>query len=312
MKQNKRKVTKKDNTRALKFLTPSLISMAILSFAPIIYTIYIAFTDYNLKTMNTGWGFVGLKNFKDILTGPLKEIFVPVFIWTFVCATLITLGCFIVGLIFALVLSNKNMKESSLYKAFLIIPWALPGAIIIVAFTGLLNSQYGAINEILMNLHLIKEPIMWLTEVGPARVAVVLISIWLGFPYMMNVCIGALSSIPDTYYEAADIDGANMFQKFFKITLPSLATTAFPLLIGSWSFNFGGFSTAFLLLGGGPVRPDTPFAGYTDMLGSAAYKMTTQFGRFELGAAMSIVMFLIVGSIAFAQMKASGQFKEVD
>lgn len=312
MSKNKKKVKREDNIRAIKFLTPFLISLVVLSLLPIAYTIYIAFTDYNIKTMNTGWGFVGLKNFKDILTGPLKEIFLPVFTWTFICATIITFGCFIVGLIFAIVLSNKNMKESSIYKAFLIVPWALPGAIITVAFTGLLNSQYGSINKILMDLHLIQEPVMWLTEVGPARLAVVLISIWLGFPYMMNVCLGALSAIPETYYEAADIDGASAFQKFFKITLPSLASTAFPLLIGTWSFNFGGFSTAFLLLGGGPVRPDTPFAGYTDMLGSAAYKMTTQFGRFELGAAMSIVMFLIVGSIALFQMKASGQFKEVD
>ncbi|MGV2794664.1 ABC transporter permease subunit, partial [Clostridium perfringens] len=166
--------------------------------------------------------------------------FLPVFAWTFICATLITLGCVAVGLIFALVLSNKNMKEASLYKAFLVVPWALPGAIVIVSFSGLLNSQYGAVNQILMQLHIINEPIMWLKQVGPARLAVVLISIWLGFPYMMNVCIGALSAIPETYYEAADIDGANGFQKFFKITLPSLATTAFPLLIGSWSFNFGG------------------------------------------------------------------------
>lgn len=311
MKQ-KKKVTAKENLRALKFLSPSMISMFILSILPIGYTIYIAFTNYNLKTMNGDWGFVGLKNFKDVLTGPLKEVFLPVFTWTLICATLITLGCFAVGLIFALVLSNKNMKEASLYKALLVVPWALPGAIVIVSFSGLLNSQYGAVNQILMQLHIINEPIMWLTQVGPARLAVVLISIWLGFPYMMNVCIGALSAIPETYYEAADIDGANGFQKFFKITLPSLATTAFPLLIGSWSFNFGGFSAAFLLLSGGPVRPDTPFAGYTDMLGSAAYKMTTQFGRFDLGAALSIIMFFIVGTIAFIQMKASGQFKEVD
>ncbi|WP_409193774.1 carbohydrate ABC transporter permease, partial [Clostridium perfringens] len=135
--------------------------------------------NYNLKTMNGDWGFVGLKNFKDVLTGPLKEVFLPVFAWTFICATLITLGCFAVGLIFALVLSNKNMKEASLYKAFLVVPWALPGAIVIVSFSGLLNSQYGAVNQILMQLHIINEPIMWLTQVGPARLAVVLISIWL-------------------------------------------------------------------------------------------------------------------------------------
>ncbi|MBY0753866.1 sugar ABC transporter permease [Clostridium sardiniense] len=293
-------------------MSPSLISMIILTVLPIICTIVIAFTNYNIKTLNTGWKFVGLKNFADIITGPLKEIFLPVFGWTIVSTTIITFGGFFVGLIYALILSNKNMKESAIYKAFLVIPWALPATIVIISFTGLLNSQYGAINGILMNLHIIAEPIMWLTEPWAARTAIVLISIWLGFPYMMNVCIGALAAIPETYYEAASIDGATPVQKFFKITLPSLANTAFPLLIGSWSFNFGNFTAAYLLLGGGPVRPDSPFAGYTDVLGSAAYKMTIQFGRFDLGAALSIILFIIVGTIAFVQMKASGQFKEVD
>ncbi|MDZ5001326.1 sugar ABC transporter permease, partial [Clostridium perfringens] len=81
MKQ-KKKITAKENLRALKFLSPSMISMFILSILPIGYTIYIAFTNYNLKTMNGDWGFVGLKNFKDGLTGPLKEVFLPVFAWT--------------------------------------------------------------------------------------------------------------------------------------------------------------------------------------------------------------------------------------
>lgn len=309
---SKKKITYKDNLRALKFMSPSLISMLILTVLPIICTIVIAFTNYNIKTLNTGWEFVGLKNFADIITGPLKEIFLPVFGWTIVSTTIITFGGFFVGLIYALILSNKNMKESAIYKAFLVIPWALPATIVIISFTGLLNSQYGAINGILMNLHIISQPILWLTEPWAARTAIVLISIWLGFPYMMNVCIGALAAIPETYYEAANIDGATSVQKFFKITLPSLANTAFPLLIGSWSFNFGNFTAAYLLLGGGPVRPDSPFAGYTDVLGSAAYKMTIQFGRFDLGAALSIILFIIVGTIAFVQMKASGQFKEVD
>ncbi|MEG0134176.1 MAG: sugar ABC transporter permease [Clostridium sp.] len=306
---SKKKATGKDNLRALKFTAPTLTSMLILTVFPIVCTIIIAFTNYNIKTINKGFSFVGLKNFKDVLFGPLKEVFIPVFIWTIISATVITLGGFIVGLIYALVLSNKNMKESAIYKGFLVIPWALPAAIVTISFTGLLNSEYGAINSLLMNFNLITEPIMWLTEAGPARLAVLAISIWLGFPYMMNVCIGALAAIPETYYEAASIDGASVFQKFFKITLPSLANTAFPLLIGSWSFNFGSFTAAFLLLGGGPVRPDSPFAGYTDVLGSAAYKMTTQFGRFDLGAALSIILFIIVGTIAFFQMRASGQFK---
>ena len=132
---SKKKITYKDNLRALKFMSPSLISMLILTVLPIICTIVIAFTNYNIKTINTGWSFVGLKNFKDIITGPLKEVFFPVFVWTVISTTIITFGGFFVGLIYALVLSNKNMKESSIYKAFLVIPWALPATIVIISFT---------------------------------------------------------------------------------------------------------------------------------------------------------------------------------
>lgn len=301
-----------ENIKAYKYLSPALISIFVLALLPMIYTIFIAFTNYNLTTANTGWGMVGLQNFKDVLVGPFKDFFFPVFGWTVVFATLSTFGCFFVGLFFAMLLSNKNMKESFIYKAFLIIPWALPGAIIVIAFQGLLNSQYGAINNILMNLHIIKEPIMWLTNAGAARFALVLINVWLGFPYMMNICLGALSAIPESYYEAANIDGANGWQKFTKITLPSISKTAYPLLISSWAFNFNNFTSAYLLTGGNPMRPNSPFAGYTDILGSAAYKMSIQFGRFDLGAVLSILIFVLVGSISFIQMKSSGQFEEVN
>ena len=124
--------------------------------------------------------------------------------------------------------------------------------------------------------------------------------------------MGALSSVPETYYEAADIDGANGFQKFIKITLPSLAHTSYPLLISNFAFNFNNFNSAFLLTDGGPTKAGSSFAGWTDLLGSATYKMSTQQGNFALGAAMSILIFLIIGVISLINMKVSGQFKEVE
>ncbi|WP_409193888.1 ABC transporter permease subunit, partial [Clostridium perfringens] len=126
---------------------------------------------------------------------------------------------------------------------------------------------------------------MWLTTPFAARLVVILVNIWLGFPYMMNVCIGSLTAIPTTYYEAADIDGASGIQKFFKITLPSLAKTSYPLLIANFAFNFNNFNSAFLLTEGGPTKAGSSFAGWTDLLGSATYKMSTSQGNFGLGAA---------------------------
>lgn len=316
MKSNRNQY--KSNLTAYKYLTPALVSISILSVLPILYNVFISFSNYSLTNQaygygtENGWKLVGFYQFKQVLAGPLKNEFIPLLLWTLLYTTISTFGCYLIGLIYAMILRDKNMKESFIYKGLLVIPWALPGAVTIISFKGLFNSQYGAINIILQNLHLIKEPIMWLTTPAAARVAVILINLWLGFPYMMNVCMGALSSVPETYYEAADIDGANGFQKFIKITLPSLAHTSYPLLISNFAFNFNNFNSAFLLTDGGPTKAGSSFAGWTDLLGSATYKMSTQQGNFALGAAMSILIFLIIGVISLINMKVSGQFKEVE
>lgn len=293
------------------YLLPALVTIIIFTILPIIYTVYIAFTNYNLNHLED-YTLVGFENFKEVLAGPFTQVFWPVFGWTFAFALLSTLGTFIVGLIIALILSNSNMKEAFLYKAILIIPWALPATIAVLSWQGLFNTDYGAINTILMNLHVIKEPLEWLTNPWWARTAIIIVNIWLGFPYMMNVSMGAIAAIPDTYYEAAEIDGASKLIQFWKITLPSLALTAYPLLISSFAFNFNNFNSAFLITGGGPARLTTQFAGFTDILASTTYKLTINFNRYELGSALGIIIFLIIGTISYVQMKMSGQFKEVE
>lgn len=300
-----------DRIRAYFYLSPALISIFILSLLPIAYTVYIAFTNYNINHLEN-FKVIGLDNFKQILTGPLKPIFLPVFVWTIIFAAILTLGNYFIGLFIAMLLNNPNMKEKGFYKGLFIIPWALPSTIAILSWQGLLNQDYGAINQILMKLHIINENIPWLTNATWARVGIILVSLWLGFPYMMNVCLGALAAIPDTYYEAAEIDGANWWQKFTKITLPSLTSSSIPLIISSFSYNFNNFGAAYLITGGGPAKPETVFAGYTDILSSAAFKMVNTLFRYDLGAALSILIFILIGTISFFQMKMSGAFEEVD
>ncbi|MDZ5001599.1 ABC transporter permease subunit, partial [Clostridium perfringens] len=120
-----------------------------------------------------------------------------------------------------------------------------------------------------------------------ARMSIILVNIWLGFPYMMNVCLGSLSAIPEVYYEAAMVDGASKWKQFTSITLPALAKTAYPLVISSFAFNFNNFGQAFLITNGGPPRLTTQFAGYTDILASVNYKLSIQFGRFDIAARLS-------------------------
>ena len=301
----------KDTIKAMPYLLPALISIIIFTIIPIVYTLVIAFTDYTMYSQGH-IKFVGFANFIEVLTGPFKEVFLPVFGWNIIFAVVSTAGTFFLGLIVAMAVNNPNIKEKSVYRAILIIPWALPATVAILSWQGLLNGSYGAINNLLLNLHLISNPIPWLTDPTWARVALIIVNIWLGFPYMMNVCLGALGAIPDSYYEAADVDGASKWLQFRKITLPSLAQISYPLLISSFAFNFNNFGSAFLITKGGPPRMATQFAGYTDILASVNYKLSTQFGRFEIASAISIIIFLILGTISYYQMKLSGQFEEVE
>lgn len=303
--------TAKKSRKAIYFLAPALISIFIFTILPIVSTIYYSMTDYTQYSQGQ-INFVGLTNFKDVLTGPFTQTFLPVFAWTLLFALISTLGCFGIGLLLAMVLNNPNIKERAIYKGILILPWALPATVAVLSFQGLFNGTYGQINAVLMQLNLIQEPIKWLTDPNMARLCILIANIWLGFPYMMNVCLGSLAAIPEVYYEAAEVDGANKWKQFLKITIPSLAKTAYPLVISTFAFNFNNFGSAFLITGGGPARLETQFAGYTDILASVNYKLSMNFGRYDIASALSILIFIIIGSISFVQMKASGQFEEVN
>lgn len=115
---------RKDNAGAYAYLTPALVSMAIVTGLPILYTIFISFTDYNMYHLDN-FTFVGLENYKTVFSGSLKNVFFPVLGWTICFALLSTLGSYAVGLFLAVLLNNPHMKESNLYRAILIVPWAL-------------------------------------------------------------------------------------------------------------------------------------------------------------------------------------------
>lgn len=306
-------ITKKgDGIKAAAFMAPAMISIIIFTVLPIAYTIWLAFTNKTMYVASDAVQMVGLKNFKEVLNGPFKEVFFPVFGWTLVFALISTLGSFFVGLITAMLLNNEHIKERGIYKAILIIPWALPVVVAILSWQGLLNGTYGAVNNLLMNIRIISEPIPWLSDPFWARVALCFVNIWLGFPYMMNICLGALAAIPTTYYEAADVDGASKFTQFIKITLPSIAQTAYPLIISSFSFNFNNFGSAYLITSGGPARANSQYAGYTDILASVNYKLSNgSIGKYNIAAAIGLLVFILLAIISYVQMRLSGQFKEV-
>lgn len=275
---------KKKNALGYTYLAPALISILLVTCLPIIYTVILSFTNYNMYHL-TDYTFVGLENYLTVFSGSIKNVFFPVLGWTICFALLSTAGSYAMGLILAILLNNPHMKESKIYRAVLIVPWALPSTIAILAWQGLLNEQYGGINNLLHTI---------------------------GFPYMMNVCLGGLQAISGEYYEAAKMDGASKFQCFKSITLPMVTKLSIPLVISSFAANFNNFGNIYMITQGGPARVDNQFAGYTDILASTTYKMTTWSNRYELSATFSVLIFIIVGTFTLINMRLSGSFKEVD
>lgn len=301
---------KKNNARAYPYLMPALISILLVTCLPIVYTVVISFTNYNMYHLEQ-FDFVGIENYREVFSGSIKNVFFPVLGWTVCFALLSTAGSYGMGLILAVLLNNPHMKESRIYRALLIVPWALPATIAILAWQGLLNEQYGGINNLLQSLGM-EGYIPWLTDPFWARCGIIIVNVWLGYPYMLNVCLGGLQAISPEFYEAARIDGASKFQCFKSITLPMVTKLSIPLVISTFASNFNNFGNIYMITEGGPARVDNQFAGYTDILASTTYKMTTWSNRYELSATFSVLVFFIVGSLTLLNMHLSGSFKEVD
>lgn len=299
----------KKNRVAYPFLIPALISILIFTVLPILYTIFISFTNYNMYHLED-FHIIGLQNYIDVFSGSISKVFFPVLGWTIVFASLSTVGSYFIGMLLAILLNNPHMKEAKLYKGLLIIPWALPATIAILAWQGLLNEQYGGINSLLKVFGGTGVP--WLTNVFWARFAIILVNLWLGFPYMLNVCLGGLQAIEPTYYESARIDGASRWQCFQKITFPMITRLSIPLIVSTFASNFNNFGNIYMITQGGPARAGSQFAGSTDILASTIYKMTTWSNRYELSATLSVIAFVIVGALTLLNLHLSGAFKEVE
>ncbi|MBC7463447.1 MAG: ABC transporter permease subunit [Actinobacteria bacterium] len=233
----------------------------------------------------------------DKVRGP----FIRVFIWTVIFAVLTVLTSFAFGLLLALAL-NKAIRGRRMYRSILILPYAMPSLMSILIWAGMFDTEFGAINNIL-GTH-----IAWFSDANFARAAVILVSLWLGFPYFYLISTGALQAIPSELNEAAAIDGANGRQIFNKITLPLLFQILAPLLIASFAFNFNNFNLIYLLTGGGPKEQlEGQIAGATDILISYTYQIAFGSNTQDLGlaSAISVIIFFLVASISLYGLRKS-------
>jgi len=264
-----------------------------------------------------GWKVnIGLDNFKRIfsdkeLRGPLTGIV----IWTFAFAILTVISTFILGLALAILLNDERIKGIKIYRALLILPYAFPAFLSAYVWKGMFATENGFINRSILGLNN-ENAIPWLTESGPARIAVLLVNLWLGFPYMFLIATGALQAIPSDLSEAAGLDGAGPWKIFRLIKLPLLLVSLAPLLIASFAFNFNNFTIVYLVTGGGPILDPTAkiTAGGTDILITFVYRIA--FGGaggadYGLASAFSILIFAIIGSISFFSFRRTKALEEV-
>jgi len=266
-------------------------------------------------TLNPGYQVtIGWSNFQRLLTSPaLRGPFIQVFVWTIVFALFSVLTTFALGLFMALVFNDPHFPARKLVRTLLILPYAIPGVIGILIWRGMLNQHLGVITTNMVNLFGWAPG--WFTDPFWSKVGVLLVNLWLGYPYMMLVCTGALQAISSDVYEAAEVDGASTWQRFWNITLPLLLVSVGPLLIASFTFNFNNFTVIYAYNEGLPPIPGTPTpAGYTDILISYTFRLAFESGRgaqYAYAAAITIVIFLIVASITLFQYRFLGRWEEV-
>ncbi|WP_200209506.1 ABC transporter permease subunit [Micromonospora coerulea] len=243
-----------------------------------------------------GWKVnVGVQNFSRVLTDPdISGPFFGTLVWNFAFAIGSTGLTFLLGMAIALALHSPRMKGTNLYRVLLILPYAMPSFAMLLVWRDMFNSDFGLVNS-LFGLH-----VDWFGEAWSARSAVLLVQLWLGYPYMFLVATGALQAIPRELTEATSVDGASPWQSFKSVTLPLLLVALSPLLIASFAYNFNNINAIWLTTEGGPFAPDNPTNGATDLLITYTYRLAfgAQGAEFGMAATVSIFIFAIVATVS--------------
>jgi arabinogalactan oligomer / maltooligosaccharide transport system permease protein len=268
------------------------------------------FIDDKGDNLAQGWQVnVGLRNFVDVVTDPpIAKYFFRTLLWNFAFAILTVALTFSLGLLVAIVLNHERLKGQRLYRSLLILPYAMPGFVMLLVWRDMFNTDFGLINR------LFNSEVNWFGTPVAAMIAVLLVQIWMGYPYMFLVCTGALQSIPGDLKEAASVDGAKPVYAFRTIIFPLLLVALAPLMIASFAFNFNNFNAIYLVSEGGPFPADNPQIGATDLLITYTYRLAfgAQGAQYGFAAAVSIFIFLIVAVISIIGFRRTRALEEIN
>ncbi len=287
-----------------------VLGLLMFTVLPIIFTIFIAFTNYDQMHQAPGklFWWVGMQNFADVFySNPLKSsTFGKILVWTLVWAVFATFLNYIFGIILALMINKKGIKFKALWRTIFVVTAAVPQFVTLLLMRLLLGDE-GSLNLMMgTQIRFLSDPML-------ARITVIVVNMWVGIPYTMLITSGLLMNIPEDLYESARIDGANAVQQFTKITFPYIFFVTTPYLITTFVNNINNFNVIYLLTTGGPNATDYYQSGQTDLLVTWLYKLTVNYSDYNLAAVIGIFVFVICATgslITFNMSKASKNEEE--
>lgn len=284
-------------------VAPALLITAALGIYPMLKSMWMSFVEYDLLRLREfGTPFVGFKNYISVLSDPR---FTQSILNTVLFAAIAVAATLVFALLLSQVLSSKIRGRTAL-RMMVMVPWFVPPAVASAIWMWLLNTERSPINFLLRDLGFITSNIKFLTDAatwGPFSIpmmSIIAVRVWNGLPFAVIFLLAALQSIPQSLYEAADVDGATLWQKFWHVTLPSLRpvlsilTTL--LIIG----GLGSFEINYIMTGGGPQN-------LTNIMAVYSYQQAFSFYRFDLASASSGVILILTGLMCVFYIRS--QFK---
>jgi len=297
----KKKFIKRSTIEGYCFVLPALIFMIALIAYPLAYNIILSFKNLDVKTFKGDTSvFIGLQNYKDLFA---DKTFLLVLKNTFTFTISSLVFQFTIGFM-AAIFFYKKFTLAAPIRGLLLISYMMPMSVTALLFRNMFMVNGGVINDILMKLSLISEPIEWLISTKTSLITLIMVNCWVGIPFNMLLLTTGLSSISEEIYESAKVDGANSFQRFFYMTLPLLKSSILSVLMLGFIYTFKAFDLIYIMTGGGPLNS-------TDVLGTYAYSLSFGKYQFSVGAAAAVILFICLFTIGLFYLKLT-MSEEVD
>jgi len=283
----------KHNAYVFLLVAPAFVILIGVVIYPFFYNVVLSLSNMSLMHIRD-WKIVGFEQYKKVFTEPSQPDFYAVFLKTIIWTVVNLFFHVTIGVFLAIVLNQKEIRGKTIFRTILVLPWAVPQLIVALTWRGMFNYEYGSIN--LMLVHWLGlSPVAWLKSPLEAFIAVIITNVWLGFPFMMIIALGALQSIPHDLYEAAEIDGAGWYHKLKNITIPLIRPVMVPAITLGTIWTFNNLNIVWLVSNGGEPSDQT------HILVSFVYKAAFNFYRYGYGAAVSMIIFavLLIFSLVF-------------